>query len=161
MGINYLALSISMIIILAGIAGSFLPMLPGLPLVFTGMLVYGVIAGFNTVTGTFLLLMFMLALLGMSVEYWASAIGAKKFGASRLGVVGAVLGGIIGVITLGPVGVLVGPLVGTIVGEMIQGKDVQTAIRASLGALIGQLGGTFVQFVIGVVMTIMFLARVF
>ncbi|MHB1419874.1 MAG: DUF456 domain-containing protein [Bacillota bacterium] len=161
MGINYLGLIISLLVILAGIAGTFLPLLPGLPLIFVGMLVYGLIAGFATITGKFLLLIFVLTLFGMSVEYWAGAMGAKKYGASRMGMGGALLGGIIGVIVMGPIGVIVGPLVGTVLGEIIQGKDLRNAVRAALGALVGQLGGTLIQFLIGIVMTIMFLMRLF
>ena len=155
------ALLISTILIIIGVLGTFLPLLPGLPVIFAGILVYGLLDGFTRISWAFILGMLALTVLGIAIEYLAGALGAKKFGATRKGVWGAIIGGIAGIFILGPLGILVGPLALTMIGELMGGKSPDAAWRAGLGTMAGLLGGTVLRLAIAVVMTVMFYSRVF
>ncbi|QIL20470.1 DUF456 domain-containing protein [Thermomonas sp. HDW16] len=132
--------------ILIGLVGTVLPALPGLPLVFVGMLVAAWSDGFNHVPIWVLVLLGLLTLLSLAIDFWATALGAKRVGASRKAVVGAMLGTLGGVF-LGPVGVVLGPFVGALTGELLHRRSLD---KAHLGdaAKIGV--GTWLGILLGV-----------
>lgn len=98
-------------LIVVGLAGVILPALPGLPLVFIGMLLAAWAGGFAKIGVATLVVLGILTLLSMAVDFWAAALGAKRVGASRLALVGALLGTLAGLF-LGPVGLFPRPLCG-------------------------------------------------
>ncbi|MFQ5584520.1 MAG: DUF456 family protein, partial [Calditrichia bacterium] len=115
---------------------------------------YGIATNFETVTVSFILTMVLIAAIVEFVEYLIISLGARRYGASRWGVVGAILGGIIGSLsgfTFSPVfGAVIGGFIGVIVGTIlleliIKKKNVQAALYAMLGALIGKVGGLTVK----------------
>ena len=134
-----------------GLAGTILPTLPGNILIFAGALVYGIFTEFEEVT-----LWVLAALAGISIgsqvlDYVAGAYGAKRFGASKYGIWGAIIGGILGFIILNIVGLIVGVFLGAIVPEMLLGQNLREALRVGWGSLLGFLGGTLMKFVLGLV----------
>lgn len=155
-------LIVASIIFLAGLAGTVLPILPGELLIFTGMLVYGFFVDFR---GGFNLLFFlgqgMAVLLVFLVDYFAGIWGTKKFGGSKAAVLGSVAGVLLGVITLGPFGIIIGPFAGAFIGEFIYNHDLEIALKAGLGTLVGFMGGTMVKLLIEVTMIIWFFIVVF
>ncbi len=123
---------------LVGIAGLVLPALPGAPLLFAGLVVAAWAENFAYVgTGTIVLLA-VLAALTSAVDFIASALGAKRFGASPRAITGALLGGVVGLF-FGLPGVLLGPFVGAVIGELSVRHDLNAATRAGLGASLGLL----------------------
>src|SRR3546814_4112091 len=99
------------LMVIVGLAGTILPALPGLPLVFGGMLLAAWADGFERVEWWWLLVLGALTALSMVIDFWATAAGAKRVGASRKAVVGAVAGTVVGLF-FGPIGLFAGPFVG-------------------------------------------------
>lgn len=131
-----LFLIIAVVLVLIGLAGLVLPALPGPPLLFGGLLLAAWAEGFAYVgTGTLIALAIM-AVLMYVIDFAATAVGAKRFGASRQAMVGAAIGTLLGLF-FGVVGVLFGPFIGAVIGELVVRRDLIAAGRAGLGASIG------------------------
>lgn len=149
------------ILMLIGIMGTIVPLLPGVPLVFISICAYGWYEGFNIITPKLIVLFAALTILSMFVTYLAATLGVKHFGSSKYGIWGALLGTIIGVIILPPIGILIGPWVGAFIGEYIYLQDVNKSIKAGLGAVVGLISGLAFELAIALVMAIWFLVIVF
>ena len=132
------------ILILVGVAGTVLPALPGLPLVFGGMLLAAWAGGFEQVGGWMLLLLGVLTVLSLGIDLLATAMGAKRVGASKLALAGAVVGTFAGLF-FGPIGLLAGPFIGALAGELIHGREVRKATRVGFGTWLGILVGTVLK----------------
>ena len=131
-------------LVLVGVAGTVLPALPGVPLVFAGMLLAAWAGDFEVVGPGMLVLLGLMTALSVVVDFLAAALGAKRVGASRLAVVGAVLGTFVGVF-FGPLGLLGGPFVGALVGELIHVRELRQATRVGIGTWIGVVVGTVLK----------------
>jgi hypothetical protein len=131
---------LAVLLVALGCAGLILPGLPGAPLVFAGLFVAAWAEGFAYVGWPWLLLLALIAALTFAVDFAATALGAKKFGASPRAVLGAVLGGLVGLF-FGPLGLVLGPFLGAVLAELSLRKDLETAQRAGLGATLGFLLG--------------------
>ena len=143
----YYLIAIAMIVV--GLVGTVLPALPGLPLVFAGMLVAAWADGFTNVPVWVLVLLGLLTLLSLAIDFWATALGAKRVGASRLAIIGAMVG-TFGGLFLGPLGLLMGPFAGAIGGELIHRRsllkqDLGHATRIGVGTWFGILFGTVLK----------------
>ena len=124
------------ILILVGIAGTVLPALPGLPLVFIGMLLAAWAGDFQRVGWIPLVVLGLLTVFSLGIDLLATSLGAKRVGASRLAVTGALLGTLAGLF-FGLVGLFVGPFVGALVGELIHGREVRRAATVGFGTWLG------------------------
>ena len=120
----------------AGLAGLLLPLLPGAPLLFAGLLLGAWIDDFAYVGAGTLFALGILAALTYVVDFAATALGARRYGASGRAAAGAVVGGLIGLF-LGLPGILLGPFIGAAIGEFTQRNSLRAASRAGLGATIG------------------------
>jgi hypothetical protein len=123
-------------LIVIGLAGTVLPALPGLPLVFAGMLLAAWAGDFQTIGGWTVLLLGLLTAASIIGELMASALGAKRVGASRKAMLGAAIGTFAGLF-LGIAGLLVGPFVGAVIGEMSDGREWRQASKVGFGAWLG------------------------
>lgn len=119
-----------------GLAGIVVPALPGLPLVFAGMLLAAWAGGFEEIGVWVVVLLGLLTLLSLAVDFWATAHGARRVGASRKAVVGAVLGTFAGLFFF-PVGLLLGPFAGALAGELLHGREWRQAARVGFGTWLG------------------------
>jgi hypothetical protein len=90
--------------------------------------------------------------LTLFLDILAPMLGAKKYNASRYGLVGAGGGVILGIIVFGPIGIVIGPFLGALAGEMVSGKLFEDAVRAATGALLGILAGSAIKLVLVIVM---------
>jgi len=133
-------LLLAIVLVVTGLAGLVLPAIPGAPLVFAGLLLAAWAEGFAYVGVWTLVILAVLALLTYGVDFWATMFGAKKFGASKRAVVGALIGAFTGIF-LGFPGVLFGPFIGAVVGELLAQRGLQEAARAGFGATIGLVLG--------------------
>jgi uncharacterized protein len=131
---------LAILLIVVGLAGVVLPVIPGAPLLFGGLVIAAWAEDFRYVGLWTLLALGFLAALTYGVDLWATMFGVKKFGASKRAVIGAVIGSIIGVF-LGLPGILFGPFVGAVIGELLARPDLHAATRAGLGATIGLVLG--------------------
>ena len=134
---------------LIGLAGTILPTLPGNLLIFAGALVYGIFTEFEEVT-----LWVLAALAGISIgaqilDYVAEAYGAKRFGATKYGILGAIIGGIVGLMTLNIAGLILGLFLGTVIPELLfGGRSLKGALSIGWGSLLGFLGGTLMKLIL-------------
>ena len=115
--IDVLLWLLAAVLVLAGLLGLILPALPGAPLLFAGLLVAAWVEDFSYVGGGTLAVLGALALLTYAVDFAASALGAKRFGASNRAIVGAAIGALVGIF-FGLPGILLGPFVGAVLGEL-------------------------------------------
>ncbi|KPK72142.1 hypothetical protein AMJ87_05605 [candidate division WOR_3 bacterium SM23_60] len=142
---------VALAIMLVGLAGVILPVLPGIPVIFAGILLYAVVTGFTVITLKLILIFAALAACGLLVDYFSQYFSVKQMGGGRAGAVGAVIGLIIGII-LGWIWIVVLPFVFAVVFELIAGRRETQALRAGTGAFLGLLFGGLLRFVIGCVM---------
>ncbi len=154
-------LIISLLIMLGGLVGVVLPIIPSTPLIWVGVLIYAVCDGFESISWSLVLIFGVLAILSVVLDYFGGVIGAKKYGATRWGLIGSVIGGIVGFFTGGIVGLVFGPFFGAVLSELIFGKDLTSAFKSGVGTLVGFLGGVIVKLVIGVVIIGIFILKVF
>ncbi len=128
-------------LILVGLLGVLLPVLPGIPLAFAGMLMAAWAGGFEKISVLTIVILGLLTIASLAVDFFASLLGAKRAGASRLAMLGGALGGLIGFFTLNFIGLIIGPFIGVVVVEMIRGKSAREAGKIGLGAWIGMAVG--------------------
>ncbi|NNC33645.1 MAG: DUF456 domain-containing protein [Croceitalea sp.] len=145
-------LFIGFILMLIGILGSFLPVLPGPPISWVGLLLLYLTQAIPDdwwVLGITL----GIALTVTVMDYIIPAMGTKKFGGTRAGMIGTVVGLLVAIFfpILGPFGIIIWPFVGALVGELINKADQTSALKAAFGSFIGFMTGTFLKFVIAVV----------
>jgi len=132
------------VLIALGFAGLILPAIPGIPLVFAGLVLLAWAEGFAYVGWVTLTLLGALALLSYGVDFLAAAFGAKKFGASPRAMAGAALGALVGLF-FGLPGILLGPFVGAVIGEFSGQASVRTSMKAGVGATLGLLFGALLK----------------
>lgn len=152
---------LTILLVIAGVLGTFLPVLPGTPLIVVGALITGVSTNFSVIRVRDLIVLGLLSLLAEGVDYLFSLVGAKKFGASKAGLFGGMVGVFIGLLTMGPMGVLVGPFLGAAIAELLTGRRMDEAIRVGFGSIIGVLGGMLMTFLISLFMAGYVLMKIF
>ncbi|MBN8428046.1 MAG: DUF456 family protein [Xanthomonadales bacterium] len=144
------------LLILVGFAGTILPALPGIPLMFSGMLLSAWMGDFQQIGGWTLGLLGLLAVLSMVGDFVAGLLGAKRVGASGWALAGAALGTLIGLF-FGLLGLMVGPFIGALLGELIAGATLHRATHVGLGAWLGFLLGTVLKIALAFMMLGVFL----
>ncbi len=156
---DWFLLVLAIILLLAGLIGGVLPVLPGPPLSFIGMLVLHFSRFADFKTGT-LIAFGILAMIVQILDYIVPAWGTKKFGGTKYGSRGSIIGLIFGVfvlpsiVVLGPFGlfgIILGPFVGALIGEKIGGQNSDDAMKAAIGSFIGFLTGTLMKIVTSLV----------
>jgi len=135
---------VSAILILVGLAGTILPALPGLPLMFAGMLMAAWTDDFERVGGWVLAGLALITLLALVADILTTLYGAKRAGASKHAMWGAALGTLAGFF-FGLPGLVLGPFVGAVAGERSQGGDWRNASRIGLATWLGLAVGTVIK----------------
>ncbi len=162
---DYLLLILSIIIIVLGFIGCLLPILPGPPLSFIGILILHFTRFADLTPGT-LLFLGGLALIVQVLDYFVPAWGTKKFGGSKYGTWGSILGLIAGLFfipAIGPFGIITilgGPFVGALIGEKIAGKDSNVAMKAAFGSFVGFLTGTLMKLITSSIITFYYVREI-
>lgn len=142
---------LSALLVLAGFAGIILPALPGVPLIFAGMLLAAWAGGFHAISVFTMIVLGLLTLLALGIDLAAGLLGAKRVGASKLALLGAALGTLFGVF-LGIPGLIVGPFGGALIGEWIHGRNLAQASKVGVGTWLGMAFGALVKLVVSFVM---------
>ncbi|HQV32591.1 MAG TPA: DUF456 domain-containing protein, partial [Calditrichia bacterium] len=140
-------LIVSILLVLVGFLGSFLPVLPGIPLIFFGYLVWGVASQWADFSTQALLVVGLVTGGAWLADFYAGAAGASRYGASRYGIAGSIAGAIIGAIFFNLPGLIVGPFAGAVLMEIFSGKPRREALRAGWGAVLGMLAGGLLKIV--------------
>jgi uncharacterized protein YqgC (DUF456 family) len=134
----------AIVLVLIGLAGSVLPALPGVPLVFAGLLMAAWAGDFQRVGWVTLTLLGLLTVASFVIDLAATVLGARRVGATKLAIVGAAVGTFAGVF-FGIPGLLVGPFAGAVAGEMLSHGEWRQATRAGVATWIGLLFGTLAK----------------
>jgi len=150
-----IGISLTLIVMLFGLIGSVVPVLPGTPVVLIAAIGHRLYFGDASISNVFLVALILLTGLSLLLDFVASVLGAKKFGATWRGMVGALIGGVIGLFFSLP-GIILGPFLGAMLFEMIGGKEFKVAAKAGAGAVIGLLLGVVGKFSICVMMIALF-----
>jgi uncharacterized protein YqgC (DUF456 family) len=132
---------LGLIMAFAGIVGCILPVLPGPILSYLSLLTISWIKNWEPFSTTFLIIMAGLAIALTILDYIVPAAGAKKYGASKLGIWGSVVGMIIGLFFIPPWGIFIGTFLGALVGELLTGKAMNKALRVGWGVFVGNMVG--------------------
>ena len=150
----------AIILILIGLAGLVLPALPGIPIMFLGFLTAAWIDNFQKIGWITLTILGILTLFSFGVDFLMTSIGAKKMGASRLAITGAIIGVLVGFF-LGITGIILGPFIGAMVGEYISKHDLLKAGKVGFGTWLGIVLGIAVKLGLAFTMLGIFLTSLF
>ena len=144
-----------------GLIGSFLPVLPGPLTGWLGLLVLHLTKAVE-LTWSFLGITLGVAILIWILDYIIPAMGTKKFGGTRSGVIGTTVGLIVDLISPIPFGFIIGAFVGALIGELMHdSKDTSRAVKAAFGSFIGFIFSSTIKFIVSLVFLVLFCQRVY
>lgn len=138
---------IAIFLVIIGIVGCIVPALPGVPLSYLALVLLRFSDKGDEVSNTLLIVYGVLTVVVTVLDYVIPAWGTKRYGGSKWGVWGSMIGVLVGLF-MGPFGIVIGPFVGAVVFELIGGKPSREAIRAGWGSFIGLLSGTIIKLII-------------
>ena len=146
------------VIVVAGLAGTVLPALPGVPMIFAGLLLLAWSTGFEPIGWGTMGILGALTVVSIMIDFLASALGAKRLGASPRAFWGATIGAIVGIF-FGLPGIILGPFIGAVSAELVAGRGAMQAGRSGYGVWIGVIIGTAAKLAIAFLMLGIFLLR--
>lgn len=152
---------VGFLFMLLGIIGSFLPVLPGPPTSWIGLLILH-LSSAVPINWTFLIITLIVAIFIYLIDYIIPAMGTKKFGGSRAGMFGTIVGLLVAIFfpILGFIGIIFWPFVGAFIGELANRSNSKNAAKAAFGSLIGFLTGTFLKFLVSTIYLGLFIMKV-
>lgn len=145
------------LLMIIGIIGCIIPALPGPPISYVGLLMLHFTDKIEF-SGRFLIIWAVVTIVVTILDYVIPAWGTKKFGGSRYGIWGSIIGLFAG-LPFGPIGIILGPFLGAVVGEMLSGKKGRETLRAGLGSFVGFMTGVFLKLVASGMMIYFFIAE--
>lgn len=151
MSIDILWIVLGSAALLLGLAGCILPIIPGPPVAYLGLLALQLTAD-KPFSGQFLLYWGLAVAAVTVLDYVVPVYGTKKFGGTKQGVWGSTIGLFAGLIFMGPFGIILGPFIGALIGEYIAGQESKRAWKAAFGSFIGFLAGVVAKFAVVIAM---------
>jgi uncharacterized protein YqgC (DUF456 family) len=148
---------IGFILVIVGIVGCVLPVVPGPPLAYAALILLSIAYGWDTFSAQFLIIMGILTFAVTVMDYIMPLITAKKYGASKFGIWGSIIGMLIGLIFFPPYGLLIGAFVGAVLGELIFNKDAKRSLKAGFGVFVGTILGILLKLSATAVMAFYFI----
>jgi uncharacterized protein YqgC (DUF456 family) len=152
---DYLLLTVAIVMMILGIAGCLLPVLPGPPLSYLGLVILH-FTRFAEISKNLFIVLGVIAVVVTVIDYVVPIWGTRRFGGSKYGMRGATVGLIIGLF-LGPPGIIIGPFIGAVVGELIFKDDIRYALKAGFGSLLGFLTGVGLKLAASLLITFYFI----
>jgi uncharacterized protein len=150
----------AVVVMALGLIGTVIPILPGTTIILAAALVHRMVLGADRSLGwSALLVMLLLTVVTYAIDAAAGYLGAKRFGATKWGLIGATAGALLGLF-FGLLGLFLGPIIGAIAGELIAGKEMMKAGRAGWGTFLGSIAGVIAKLFIGLIMIVIFLMNV-
>lgn len=157
---DFLLLVIAFLCIITGILGSFLPVLPGVPVSWLGLLLLH-LTQTVPMNYTFLGITLVVTIIIFILQYAIPAYGTKYFGGSKSGMWGATIGLIVGIFLPVPGGILIGAFAGAFIGELVNKSTSKVAVKAALGSFIGLLASTFMEFFVAFCFLLLFCYKLY
>lgn len=157
--LDYILLALAIVFLIIGVIGCLVPVLPGPPLSFAGILIlhFTSFAEFRT---ELLIILGIIAIVVAVFDYVVPIWGTKKFGGTKYGIRGATIGLLVGLF-FGPPGIIIGPFLGAVIGELIYKDDFRYAIKAGFGSLIGFMAGIGIKLAASLIITFYFIRGLF
>jgi len=150
-------LILGFLLMLVRILGSFLPVLPGPPMSWVGLLLLYLTKAVPD-NWWILAVTFIIAITITILDYVIPAMGTKRFGGSKFGMWGTIIGLLVALFVpiFGPLGIIIWPFIGALVGELLNKANKKTAMKAAFGSFLGFLTGTFMKLVVTVMYTVFY-----
>lgn len=149
---DYVLIGFGIILLITGILGCVLPVIPGPPLNYLGLLLLHLTERYQFST-KFMVTWAIITVVVYALDYVIPVWGTKKFGGSKRGVWGSVIGLVVGLFFFPPFGIIIGPFAGAVIGELSVGKDSGAALKSGFGSFIGFLLGTLLKLIASGMMT--------
>ena len=159
--LNTIVLVLISILMLVGLIGTVLPVLPGTVMILLAALIYALAEGFQAIGWPTLLVLLVLTLVATSADIWASSVGAKAGGASGWSVVVGLFGGLAGFLLFSLPGSILGAILGVLATEIMRVGDLKHALKAGSGWMLGWLLSSVLQLAFGLIMVAIFAWQVF
>lgn len=148
-------------LLVVGLIGVVLPLLPGIPLAWLGLFIYALGTDFERLSITTIVVFFILMLFALSLDFLAPMLGARKYKASKYSIIGVFLGFTVGIMVFGLPGIIIGPFVGALLGELIAKRKPEQAFKSAFGALVGFIAGALFKIIIVLIMLGFFIVSLF
>ena len=152
---------LGLLIALVGLVGCIVPVIPGPPLSFLSLIIISIAKNWTPFSPTFLIIMACLTIVVTILDYLVPAGGAKKYGASKLGVRGSIIGMLLGLLFFPPWGTLICGIVGALAGEILAGKGGGKALRASWGIFLGYMLSTGLKLIFSGLLLFLYIKEMF
>ncbi|MFQ6082791.1 MAG: DUF456 domain-containing protein [Candidatus Aminicenantia bacterium] len=152
---------IGFILVILGIIGCIVPGIPGPPLNFIALIFLSIAKRWEPFSITFLILMAAVTIVVTGLDYVLPAAGAKKYGASKFGFWGSIIGMLIGIVFAPPLGMIIGAFIGAVIGETLIGKRSYDALKAGWGVFIGTMLGIALKLAASGIMAFYFVKALF
>lgn len=149
------------IFIVIGIIGCVIPGIAGPPFSFLALICLSIAKKWEPFSARFLIVLGILTVAVQMLDYLLPAVGAKKFGATKYGFWGTIIGMVLGIFFFPPLGIVFGAFLGAILGEIIAGKEASKALKAGWGVFIGVMAGMMLKLILAGVMTFYFIKALF
>lgn len=157
---DYILIGAGIVMMIAGILGGVLPVLPGPPISYIGLLLLHFTERYQF-SSRFLAVWAVITVLVYVLDYVIPIWGTKRYGGSKRGVWGSIIGLIVGLFFFPPFGIIIGPFAGAVLGELSSGKDSNSALRSGFGSFVGFLTGTLLKLITSGLMTWYFFKELF
>ncbi len=155
---DIILISLGIVLLIAGLAGCVLPLIPGPPLSFLALLLLQFTSR-KPFSEDFLVMWAFITAAVTILDYWVPVYGTKKLGGTKAGVRGATIGLIAGLFFFPPLGLIIGPFVGALVGELISGLELSHAIRPAIGSFLGFLTGMIMKLSVSAILSYHFIVN--
>lgn len=152
---------LGVIFIIIGIIGCIIPGVAGPPFSFLALICLSIVKKWEPFSIRLLIVLGVLTVVVQALDYLLPALGAKKFGATKYGFWGAIIGMLLGIIFVPPLGIIIGAFLGAIFGEVIAGKEASEALKAGWGVFVGVMVGMLLKLILAGVMTFYFFKALF
>ena len=159
MTLDIILIVIGAICIIIGFLGCVLPVIPGIPLSYIGIVLLHLTSQVDF-SPLYLILWGIVVIIVQILDYYVPIWGTKKFGGGSKGAWGSAIGVVAGIFVVPPWGIIIFPFVGAVIGELIDNKEFNVAIKAGFGAFIGFLTGTFVKLIVAIILGFYFFKEV-
>jgi len=158
---EYGLILLGIIFTVIGVIGCIFPAIPGPPLSYAALILLQFAKEEPVFSKSFLVKFAVLTIVVSLGDYFLPLLGARKYGTSKYGIWGAILGMVAGIIFFPPFGMILGIFVGAIIGELIAGKENSMALKAGLATFIGSMTAVFIKLSLSLVMAFYFFVYIF
>lgn len=147
--------TLTLLLMMFGLAGTVIPGLPGIGLVYAGIVLYALATQFASISLATVIILGLISAAALAASYAGAALGSSVGGGKKWALVGTVAGALLGA-TVGPLGMFAGAFLGALAGALLEGGGQRHALKVAFYSTLGTLGSIVVQFLLAVILIITF-----